>query len=187
MKRHSTPAPFVGLALMIFAACAAQAQGMQSMKPGLWEYRSTMKSQSGKMEASMAEMHKQLASKPPEQRRQMEQMMAQSGMQMGAGSGNAQVMRACITPAEAANFDVQSDPDCKQQIVQRTGNSVRIRFTCAGEVPSQGEGTLTFTGDTGFSGKFRVETRAPGETDRMDITQEGKWLGASCGKLQPRR
>jgi hypothetical protein len=172
-----------GAALLV-AAGGAQAQ---AMKPGLWEYRSTMKSQSGKMEASMAEMHKQMASMPPEQRRQMEQMLAQSGMQMGQGSGGAQVMRACITPAEASNFDVQSDPDCKQQVVQRSGNVVRIRFSCGGEVPSQGEGTLTFNGDSGFSGKFRVETRAPGEADRMDITQEGRWLGANCGSVQPRR
>ena len=157
------------------------------MKPGLWEWQSTMKSQSGEMEAAMAEMQKHMASMPPEQRRQMEQMMAQSGVQMGAGKGGAQVMRICITPEEAAKMDMQTDPDCKQEIVQRGGNTMKIRFSCGGEMPSSGEGTFTFRGDTGFSGKFSMQIRADGKTDRMDMMQEGKWLSANCGNLKPRR
>lgn len=159
----------------------------QSMKPGLWEYQSTVKSQSGEMEAAMAEMQKQMASMPPEQRRQMEQMMAQSGVQMGAGKGGAQVMRMCITPEEAAKLDLQSDPNCKQEITQRSGNTFRIRFSCGGEVPSSGEGTYSFRGDTAFSGKFSMQVRDGGKTERMDMTQEGKWLGANCGSLKPKR
>ena len=159
----------------------------QSMKPGLWEYQSTMKSQSGEMEAAMAEMQKQMATMPPDQRRQMEQMMAQSGVQMGGMRGNAQVMRVCVTPEEAAKLDMQPDPNCKQEIVQRGGGTVKMRFSCGGEMPTNGEGTFTFRGDTGFSGQFWVQTRAGGKTDRMDMTQEGKWLGANCGNLKPKR
>ena len=38
-----------------------------------------------------------------------------------------------------------------------------------------------------FSEKFLIQTRAGGKTDRMEMTQDGKWLGASCGNLKPRR
>lgn len=167
--------------------CLAAAAHAQSMRAGLWEWQSTIKSQSGELEAAMAEMQKQLADMPPDQRRQMEQMFAQSGMQMGGAKGGAQVMRVCVTPEEAARMDVQADPDCKQEIVQRGGNTMKIRFSCGGDMPSQGEGTFSFKGDTSFSGKFWFQTRVDGQTDRVEMTQEGKWLAASCGNLKPRR
>ncbi len=146
-----------------------------------------MKSKSGEMESAMAEMRKQLEAMPAAERRQMEQMMAQSGIQFGGEKAGAQIVRICITPEEAAKLDLQSDPDCKQEITRRGGNTVNIRFTCGGEVPSKGEGTLTFRGDSAFSGKFRIETRDEGKTDQIEMTQEAKWLGSSCGDLQPRK
>lgn len=44
--------------MSLIAAMAWMTPGAlaQTMKPGLWEYQSTMKSQSGEMEAAMAEM-----------------------------------------------------------------------------------------------------------------------------------
>ena len=50
----------------------------QTMKPGLWEINNKMTTQSGEMEKGMAEMQKQLASMPPEQRKMMEDMIGQS-------------------------------------------------------------------------------------------------------------
>ena len=38
-----------------------------------------------------------------------------------------------------------------------------------------------------YGGKSSMQIRADGKTDRMDMTQEGKWLGANCGNLKPRR
>lgn len=32
-----------------------------------------------------------------------------------------------------------------------------------------------------------MQIRADGKTDRMDMTQEGKWLSANCGSLKPRK
>ena len=49
----------------------------QKLRPGLWENSVTMKSQSGQLEAAMAQMQKSMASLTPAQRKQMEQAMAQ--------------------------------------------------------------------------------------------------------------
>ena len=50
-------------------ALAAVTASAQTQAPGLWEHSFTMKSDDGKMEKAMAEMQKQLASMPPEQRK----------------------------------------------------------------------------------------------------------------------
>lgn len=156
----------------------------QSMKPGLWEYQSTVKSQSGEMEAGMKEMQRELASMPPEQRREMEKMMSQSGLQFGGTRGDAQVMRICITPEQAADLDLKGDDDCKQEIVQRSGQTLKIRFSCGGDLPSKGEGTFSFRGDTSFSGQFWFEAQDDEKKDRIEMTQQGKWISASCEGLK---
>ncbi|MDD2368707.1 MAG: DUF3617 family protein, partial [Sulfuricurvum sp.] len=49
-------------------------QAETTIRPGVWEYTSTIKSQSGEIEKSMAQMNQQMASLPPEQRKMMEKM-----------------------------------------------------------------------------------------------------------------
>lgn len=176
---------FVSMSIVVLALAAPfQASRAQTMKPGLWEHTSSTRSQSGEMERAMAEAQKQMAAMSPEQRRQMEQAM---GMQLSAGPGGRNTVRICITPEDATKFDIQSDPNCRQQVTQRGGGTVRIKFSCSGEMPSEGEGTMTFKGDNAFSGKFMMQVRADGKTDRMEITQEAKWLGNDCGALKPVR
>lgn len=183
VSNSSSRTLFASAALVaaIFPASACLAQ---SMKPGLWEHSSSMKSQSGEMERAMAEARKHMASMPPEQRRQLEQTM---GMQMGSGTDGRQTMRVCVTPEEATKFELNDDPNCRQQILQRGSGTVRIRFSCGGEMPSEGEGTLSFRGDTAFSGKFQMQVRSEGKTDRIEMTQEGRWIAGDCGTLKPGR
>ena len=57
---------------------------------------------------------------------------------------------------------------------------MKFSFSCAGEPPTKGEGTLSFQGDTRFSGKFQVESKVDGELQKVSMSQEGKWLGAAC-------
>jgi hypothetical protein len=177
----------IALSLIALVPCSAAVAQTPAIKPGLWEYRFVTKSRSGELEAAMAEARKQMAAIPPEQRRQMERMMGERGLQLGTSPGSANVIRVCVGPDEAARLDMQSDPRCKQEIVQRTRDTVKVVFSCSGETPSRGEGTVRFKGDTGFTGTFWVETQVAGKPDRMDVTQEGTWLGADCGKLKPRR
>ncbi|PJI95479.1 uncharacterized protein DUF3617 [Acidovorax sp. 69] len=160
----------------------------QKMRPGLWEHSVVMKSQSGQMEAAMAQAQKSMASMTPAQRKQMEQMLAQQGVSMGP-SGNT--VKVCVSAEQADLDNLPVQEGCTQK-VQRTGpNSVAMTFSCKGaqgQPPTSGEGTMTFSGPTAYAGNFKVKTTtSQGKPDQLDMAQTGKWLAADCGGLKPVR
>lgn len=155
------------------------------MRPGLWEHSFTMKSQSGQMEQAMKDMQQQMASMPPEQRKMMEKMMAQQGMSMGA---QGRSVRMCITKEQAERDEVpQQEGNCKQQVLQRTANTMKVKFSCTGNPPASGESEVTFASPTAYTGKSIVNTTVDGKPERMTMDQSGKWLAADCGNIKPMR
>ena len=181
------PAIALTTALLLTGALApAQAQ-VQKMRPGLWEHSVAMKSQSGQLEAAMAQMQKSMASLTPAQRKQMEQAMAQQGVSMGP-SGNT--VKVCISPEQADLDRIPAQEGCTQN-VQRTGpNAVAMTFSCKGtqgQPPTTGEGTMTFQGPTAYTGNFKVKTTSNGKPEQIDMVQNGKWLAADCGAIKPVR
>ncbi|MGA0705570.1 MAG: DUF3617 domain-containing protein, partial [Steroidobacteraceae bacterium] len=173
--------------LLVLGAVSVATQA-EDMKAGLWEYKSKMSSASGEMEAAIAEAREALASMPPEQRRMMEQMMAARGMQMSMGADTTQVIRVCVTEEQARDFDVQSDPNCTQQTVDRSGNRIKVRFACKSDgVITEGEGELVFTGGSSYQGTTTIRTNDNGKRETLTVQQEGRRLGDDCGNLKPRR
>lgn len=174
----------VAAVICVASSGAALAQA-QKMRPGLWEHSFTMKSQSGQMEKAMSDMQQQMASMPPEQRKMMEQMMAQQGMGMGTPGKSVKV---CITKEQAERNEVpQQEGNCTQQVVQRTGNTVKVKFSCTGNPPTSGESEVTFSSPTTYTGKSVVDTMVNGKPERMTMDQSGKWLSADCGNVKPMR
>lgn len=174
-------AGMVGLAWVAMA----QAQALK-LRPGLWEMQSTMKSQSGQMEQAMAEMQKSLASMPPEQRKQMEQMMAQQGVGMTAGG--RQSMRMCMTPEQVNRDEIPQQEGCTQKVQRVDASTMKVAFACKGgqgQPPSSGEGTVTMQGPTAYTGQFKFKTQAQGKPEQIDMAQSGKWLSDNCGAIQP--
>lgn len=177
------------LTAAVLLSCTVGAAGAQTQKlrPGLWENTVSMKSQSGQIEAAMAEMQKSMASLSPAQRKQMEQAMAQQGVQMGP-SGNT--VKICISPEQADLDRIPAQEGCTQN-VQRTGPStVAMTFSCKGtqgQPPSSGVGTMTFQGPTAYTGQFKVKTTTDGKPEQIDMVQNGKWLAADCGAIKPVR
>ena len=168
-----------------FLLIGTQASAQVRMRPGLWEHSFTVKSQSGQMEKAMADMQQQMASMPPEQRKMMEDMMAKQGMSMGS---QGRSVRMCITKEQAERDELpQQDGSCTQQIVQRTSNMIKVKFTCTGQPPASGESEVTFSGPTSYTGKSIVNTTVEGRPERMTMDQTGKWLSADCGNVKPRR
>ena len=109
----------------------------QTQVPGLWEHTFSMKSQGGEMEAAMAEMQKQMAAMPPDQRKQMEQMMASRGVTMGAQGTSVKV---CVTKEDVARkIEPNFREGCTQEVVQRSGNTMKYKFQCTQPRPSSGE------------------------------------------------
>ena len=160
----------------------AQAQGL---KAGLWEHRYTMKSDSGQMEKGMADMKAQLDRMPPEQRKMMEQMMAQQGVGM---TGQANTVKVCISAEEAARGELPAgDGKCQQKDIKRSGSTIKASFSCAGPPPTTGTSEMTLQGDSAYKGRSIIDTSVKGKPERMTMDVSGKWMGADCGPLKPRK
>ncbi|HAU57310.1 MAG: DUF3617 domain-containing protein [Verminephrobacter sp.] len=172
-------------ALALLAGMAGGASAQQKMRPGLWEHSVNMKSQSGQMEAAMAEMQKSLASMPPEQRKQMEQMMAQQGVGMGP---KGQTVKVCITKEQADLDNIPQQEGCTQKVQRVDASTMKVAFSCKGgqgQPPSSGEGTITMQGPTAYTGQFRFKTQNQGKPEQIDMAQSGKWLSENCGAIKP--
>lgn len=167
-----------------FAALLALPAGAQTMKPGLWELNSKVGSPDRRMQSAMAEMQKQLASMPAEQRQAMQQMLERNGVQMNIGAGGALTTRLCMTKEmiQRKEFPVQ-EGDCRQKVTQQSASKMKIAFSCT-RPPTSGEGELTLDSDTSYRAKMHIQG-ADGGTQAVDMDVTGKWLGSDCGKLRP--
>ena len=184
MQVSSVPAVAVTLALVLAVVCVpAAAQTQQA--PGLWEHSVTFRSQGGEMEKAMAEMQKQLAAMPPDQRKAMEQMMAGRGVGTGP---KANTFRVCVTKEDAARSmgPQMADGNCTQEVVQRSAGTLKIKWQCAGREPSSGEGEVTFASDKAYTGKAVMTTTVQGRPETMNVDQSGRWISAECGAVKPR-
>jgi hypothetical protein len=144
-----------------------------------------MKSSGGEMEKAQAHMQAQIAKMPPEKRKMMEEMMAQHGMQMGAGGPGGMTARLCMTKEMAERNDIpMQHGDCKTTKQQRSGNTMTFAFACTNP-PSSGEGTYTFVNPEAYTFKMTMNTSVHGKPETMAMDGSGKWLSADCGKLKP--
>lgn len=180
MPRHiNTILLLGGLALSLGAHA-------QSIKPGLWEMNQKMGG-NAEMDQAMAQMQKQMASMPPAQRKQMEDMLAKQGMSMPtAGAGGGMAMKVCITPEMAAKQEMpmQNEGDCTTRITSRSTSAMKMSFVCKNP-PSSGEGTYTFSGDTAYTMKMVMNSTHQGKPQTTTLDGQGKWLAASCGSVKP--
>ncbi|RPJ48334.1 MAG: DUF3617 domain-containing protein [Betaproteobacteria bacterium] len=173
------------LALACLGLPAAPAAA-QTMKPGLWEITNKMGGDQGaKMAAAQEQMQKQLAAMPPEQRKQMEKMMAQQGVGMAPQAGGGMASRICISKEMAARNEAPAQQgDCKQDILQRSGNTTRFKFICS-KPPSSGEGEVTLLSPEAYTMKMKMTSHAKGKPEQMTMEAQGKWLSNDCGNLKP--
>ncbi len=175
------------VAMLALAGCSLAVQA-QKIAPGLWEMTMNANAAGGsEMQADLARMQEQMAAMPPDQRKMMEGMMAKQGVGIGAG-GSAGAIRTCVSKEQAERGDVPQDPDgrCKRDSMERSGSTVRFKFTCANP-PSKGSGEITLSGDKAYAMKMVVDSTSEGKRQRIEMQQSGKWVAADCGKLKPRQ
>lgn len=176
-------------ALLTLGLIAAPAAA-QTMKPGLWEITNKMGGsgeQGAKMAAAMEQMQKQMAAMSPEQRKQMEKMMAQQGVNMSPGApGGGMSTRVCITKDMAARNEApaQSQGDCKQETLQRSGNTTKFKYTCS-KPPSTGEGEITMTSPEAYTMKMKINRDVKGKPEQMTMDAQGKFISSDCGSVKP--
>lgn len=166
------------------AGAAAPSSGQaQKIRPGLWEHRMTLRSESGQLEGMMGMAQAQLDMMSPEQRQQVEQMMAAQGIALGGG--RLDTVRVCITPEQAAHDELPQNENCQQQSMTRSGNTVRFKFSCQTNPPASGEGQITLNGPTGYTGRAMIDTELQGSPQRINADLRGTWLAADCGTVAP--
>ena len=174
------------LTLLACAALGAQANVMAAsqaatIRPGLWQVDSKMASPDAATDNAMSMVLQQLGNLPPDQRKQLESMAASRGMAMPTvGADGAVRVTACVTPDMAARKQIPTGQpgDCKSNNTAIAGG-MNVSFTCANP-KSSGEGKVMFTGDQAFSMQLAVTTSARGAPEQVNVTSNGKWLGATC-------
>lgn len=155
-----------------------------STKPGLWEMTSKMSSPTNpQLDKQMAEAQKMMASMPPAQRKQMEEMMAKQGVNMSFGAGGATTLKLCVTPEMANRPPVEQRKDCTYKFSQ-SGSTHNFSFQCTNP-PGDGEGQVTFVNADSYTGKMRINTVEKGKKETVDMQTSGKFLGANCGAIKP--
>ena len=162
-------------------AMVALSTTAQTTRPGLWEVNSKLGG-SPEIDQAMAKMQQQLASMPPEQRKMMEDMMAKKGVGMVPAAGGGMAARVCITKemAERHQMPMQQRGSCVTNVSEKTSSSMKMNFTCTNP-PSTGEGQFTFSGDSAYAMKMKVNSTVQGKPHTTTIDGTGKWLGADCG------
>lgn len=174
------------LSLLACAALGSQASAQAAspsttIKPGLWQVDSKMASPDAATDNAMSMVLQQLGNLPPDQRKQLESMAASRGMAMPTvGADGAVRVTACVTPEMAARKQIPTGQpgDCTSKNKDIAGG-MQVSFTCANP-KSSGEGKVLFSGDQAFNMQLAVTTSARGTPEQVNVTSNGKWLGASC-------
>ncbi len=172
---------FLALSLALLAVPAFAGD----MKAGLWEIKTVKQVMDGRdmaaqMAAAQAQMQQQLASLPPEQRKQMEAMMGRQGTSPGT-------TRICVSPEAARRDEPMLDPEgrCKPTKMSRSGNTTRFEFDCTSNGRrSVGKGESTVSGNTIGSRMDMTTTDATGR-HTMQTESLMTYLGPDCKGLAP--
>lgn len=169
----------IALALLA-AAFALPAAAQQQLKPGLWEIQQKMGG-NPELEQQMAQAKAAMAAMPPEQRKQMEAMMARQGVQMGANNS----IRICMTKEMVEKNEIPSQQgDCKVTNQARSGNTMKASFACTNPA-SSGNTEVTIASPEAYTMKTNVTTSARGKPEQMTLEGSGKFVGADCGSVKP--
>lgn len=169
--------------LALSALCLSPAAWSQAppIKAGLWETRQLHSEMDGKPMPQMGAAMAQLDKLPPEQRKMIEQRMAQQGVGMQGGA-----IRMCIS-AEMLKQNAwshQPSQRCKMEVLERGGSRWRWKSSCT-DPKGEGEGQTQFEGDSAYTSDMRWVTERNGQRHEMKMKTQARWLGADCGGIKP--
>lgn len=179
------------LAAFPFAACvlatlAATPVLAQSLKPGLWEFTSNINANNNPatLQQFAETLKKHIASLPPAERKIMEDEMASRHESISDKGVSDQF---CLTPEMVARPDwlTQQFDGCNTKQSPMLGNTVHFSFSCH-DGQSSGNGSMTFSGTTGFTQKVSSvshDSKGPAIAP-MTMTTSARWLGANCGSVK---
>jgi len=169
--------------VLLLVAGLAGATHAQTLKPGLWEFKQTPQLDPAR-QAQMAQAQKAMENMPAEQRKMVEQMMKQNGVNVSIAGGVISV-KTCVTKEQAERnmAPLAQQGKCSQD-VKRSGNVIQTHFVCT-DPASEGDATVTLRGSEGFTNDVTIRHQRQGKTETTKVSGEGRWLGADCGNVQP--
>ena len=190
---------------LLVASVGAGAEPIKlDMKPGLWENQFKMTGDSAKqmqavqseqMKQAMEQMKQQLANMPPEQRKQMEAMMAQSGMKFNEDSMSFQndkvkvtsegsTVKQCVTQEEIDRGEMpENDSECKTTLKQTGKNRFKSKTVCTGDGAGTGESEVIFHSPKHYTGTGKMTQMINDKPQLIEVAMEGKWLSSDCGDI----
>lgn len=207
---------FFALTSLITASSVAQQGAVQgdggqqtgrikvNMNAGLWQHAMTFEGdgkaqylalQQGQSNHIMNEMQANLKNLPPEQRKMVEEGLAQARAQAGkmpnyeserfSMTDSGITTKDCITQAEIDKGWVpDAEEGCTSAITEVGKNKFRMINTCEGENAMSMSAEVAFSSPARFSGKGTYTQTAAGQTYIMPIALEGKWVGKDCGTIE---
>lgn len=174
------------------------------MKPGLWEHTTKLdgagteqKAQQEQLAKGLEAMKKQFENMPPEQRKMIEGMMADQGINSTDSSldmatkgiqilKDGTVVKECITQEEINRGKLpEISEDCEHKLTHMSAKVIKVSYTCSGTPPSQGESIITFQNPKVYTGNVTFKTTVGDRTETFDAKQSGKWLSSDCGDIKP--
>jgi hypothetical protein len=170
--------------LMTLAVLAATQAQAQTIKPGLWESTSKVRTGNAQTDQAVSAALSQLAVLPPAQRAQVEAAMKQNGVSLPqAGSDGSLRMTACVTPEMAARNELPlSQGKCTSQQT-RVAGGVDVAFSCT-EPASSGTAQVRLQGDSAYTATIQVTNDTGAGPQRATVESSGRWVAASCPARQ---
>jgi hypothetical protein len=168
------------LTLAILAALPASAQS-PSIKPGLWELNNKVKTGNAQNDQAISMAMAQLAAMPPEQRAQMEALMARNGVSMPKASGDGGItLSACVTPEMAARKELPLNQQGKCTSTQeQVPGGLNVAFSCT-DPASSGKGQIRFSSDSAYTMTMNVINQSGAGPQTATVESSGRWLSAAC-------
>jgi hypothetical protein len=171
------------LAIVVVAGAhgAAQAQTAPPIKPGLWQVQSQREVDGQRTQTP--DMSEHFKNMPPEQRKQLEAMMKQRGVDMSGGGMND--MKICLSKdsVDPGQWE-RNQGSCKTDYISRSSSTWKWHTSCR-EPASETDGEAHFTGSDSYTVKTATTMTVQGQPRTTRMTLNSKWLGPDCGDLKP--
>ncbi|MEM8511465.1 hypothetical protein RCH14_000756 [Massilia sp. MP_M2] len=177
--KHATQIVFV-----LASLCAGQVFAQQpTIKPGLWQIDMSLsdKAAGNPLGGYVELMKSQMASMTPEQRAQIDNMLAASGTEL---KGDGLRTRQCITQQNINDFDLfgkKGADSCTKKMTPIAGG-MNVNMVCT-QPRMKVDAVLRADSETAY--RFESVATVPGPGGQ-EISQKssgtGRWLGSDCAK-----
>jgi len=185
---RTTPIATALFTLALVCAANASAQ-LPNIKPGLWQLEVTArgKASGNPMAGYVEKMKAQMASMPPEQRKELQKSLADLEGRGTEFTGDGLRTKECITKENIAKFDLlgTKGPDSCTRTSSPTAGGVKVSMTCT-QPPMKLDAAIKFQNDKAYTFESLATVTGPGGKPMSQKTSgTGKWLGSDCGKIKP--